>query len=53
MYVADLPDLEDDANVQALDQWMGDWTALVNIKFVRLSRNGERRTSSFPPKGAA
>ncbi len=46
-----VPDLEDEANLQKLKQWDGKWAALATLKFARISNEGFKRTSSFPPKG--
>ena len=46
-----LPDLRDVKNVEALREWSGQWSALNTLKFIRLSRDGSIRESSFPPKG--
>jgi translation machinery-associated protein 16 len=47
-----VPDLTDEANVEALKHWNGEWAALSIIKFVRLTRDGEiKPASSFPNKG--
>ena len=46
-----IPNLQDEANLGMLRGWNGEWTALSTIKYVRLSRKGTLRESSFPPKG--
>ena len=46
-----VPDLEDMDNLGRLKDWGGQWSALATIKFVRVSRDGTKKDSSFPPKG--
>ena len=46
-----LPDMRDEKNLEQLRSWIGDWASLGSIKFVRLSRDGTIKQSSFPPKG--
>ncbi|KAL1968208.1 hypothetical protein VTN77DRAFT_2043 [Rasamsonia byssochlamydoides] len=46
-----MPDLTDDDVRIRLTAWNGDWSSLSTIKFIRLSQDGDKRTSSFPPKG--
>lgn len=48
-----LPDLEDAGTVQILKSWGGQWNGLNTMKFVRISRDGVKKDSSFPPKGAS
>lgn len=45
-----IPDMEDSDNIARLENWMGDWTSLSTLTFVRLGRDGKKRTSTFPPK---
>jgi translation machinery-associated protein 16 len=46
-----LPDLEDEDNLNLLRGWNGEWSSLSRLKYIRLTRNGVRKESSFPPKG--
>lgn len=46
-----MPDMRDEKNLEQLRSWNGEWTSLGNITFVRLSRDGTIKQSSFPPKG--
>ncbi|KAA6411528.1 MAG: hypothetical protein FRX48_04808 [Lasallia pustulata] len=46
-----LPDMEDKENLRLLRDWNGEWTSLSTVKYIRLSRNGLRHESSFPPNG--
>ena len=45
-----IPDMEDAENIGRLESWMGDWTSLSTLTYVRLSRDGKKRSSTFPPK---
>ncbi|MCJ1362267.1 hypothetical protein MMC16_001369 [Acarospora aff. strigata] len=44
-----IPDVEDSDNISQLEKWTGEWTSLNTLKYVRLSRDGKKRSSSFPP----
>ena len=46
-----IPDLEDESNLLKLKQWDGKWAGLATLKFARISKEGFKRISSFPPKG--
>ena len=46
-----VPDLEDLDNLRKLKEWNGQWTNLAILKFARISKEGFKRESSFPPKG--
>jgi len=46
-----VPDLEDEAVLQKLKQWDGKWASLATLKFSRISKEGHKKVSSFPPKG--
>ncbi len=46
-----IPDMEDEENLRKLREWNGEWTAMNTLGFVRLSRDGTIKQSSFPPKG--
>jgi len=45
------PDLEGLENVEALRKWSGHWVGLGQIKFVRLTKEGVKLASRFPPTG--
>jgi translation machinery-associated protein 16 len=46
-----VPDLEDVANLRKLKEWNGQWAQLATLKFARISKEGFKKESSFPPKG--
>ncbi|KAF1843621.1 uncharacterized protein K460DRAFT_148421 [Cucurbitaria berberidis CBS 394.84] len=46
-----VPDLEDAENLRKLKEWSGQWANLATLKFARISKEGLKRESSFPPKG--
>lgn len=46
-----IPDMTDAPNVKLLSDWNGEWTSLNILKYVRLSKDGVKHSSSFPPKG--
>lgn len=46
-----IPDLQDQQTLNLLRSWNGEWTSLSSLKYIRLTRNGLTRQSSFPPKG--
>ena len=46
-----VPDIMDSENVVNLQGWNGDWGSLSPITFIRISKDGTKRSSSFPPKG--
>jgi translation machinery-associated protein 16 len=46
-----VPDLEDASNLRKLKEWNGQWAQLAILKFARISKDGFKRDSSFPPKG--
>ncbi|KAI9877458.1 MAG: hypothetical protein M1830_003842 [Pleopsidium flavum] len=46
-----IPDMEDADSLTQLERWTGEWTSLNTLKYVRLSRDGKKRGSTFPPKG--
>ncbi|KAB5533615.1 translation machinery-associated protein 16 [Coniochaeta sp. 2T2.1] len=45
-----LPDLTDEVNISELDRFEGSWAYLSNLKWVKITKKGDQRTSSFPPK---
>lgn len=46
-----VPDLENLENLKKLKEWNGQWAGLATLKFARISRDGVKKESSFPPKG--
>ena len=46
-----IPHMQDEGNLRMLREWNGEWTALSTLKYVRLSKDGTLKESSFPPKG--
>ena len=46
-----IPDMQHEGNLKLLRGWNGEWTALNTFKYVRLSKDGTIKDSSFPPKG--
>ncbi|KAL4936377.1 hypothetical protein BDV06DRAFT_205157 [Aspergillus oleicola] len=46
-----MPDLTEEDVVSALKRWNGNWSGLSPLKFVRLTKEGEKQASTFPPKG--
>ncbi|EAT78116.2 hypothetical protein SNOG_14576 [Parastagonospora nodorum SN15] len=46
-----VPDLENLENLKKLKEWNGQWAGLATLKFARISREGVKKESSFPPKG--
>jgi translation machinery-associated protein 16 len=46
-----VPDIEDATNLRKLKEWNGQWAQLATLKFARISKEGFKRDSSFPPKG--
>jgi len=46
-----VPDLEDAENLKKLKDWSGQWSGLSTLKFARISKDGVKKESSFPPKG--
>jgi translation machinery-associated protein 16 len=46
-----VPDLEDVINLLKLKDWNGQWAQLATLKFARISKEGFKKESSFPPKG--
>ena len=46
-----VPDVTDGQNVVKLQSWNSDWGSLSPITFIRLSQDGTKHASSFPPKG--
>jgi translation machinery-associated protein 16 len=46
-----IPDLRDEETLFSLRNWQGEWSGLNTMGFVRVTRKGEVKESSFPPKG--
>jgi translation machinery-associated protein 16 len=46
-----IPDLTDQENIDMLRLWQGQWNALSVVKFLRITSDGSKKESSFPPKG--
>ncbi|KAL8841340.1 MAG: hypothetical protein Q9170_000971 [Blastenia crenularia] len=46
-----IPDMEDLDTLEKLRAWNEEWTSLNTLKFVRITQQGVRHASSFPPKG--
>jgi len=46
-----VPDLENAENLKKLKEWDGKWASLATLQFARISKDGKKRESSFPPKG--
>ncbi|KAJ5469670.1 hypothetical protein N7539_009288 [Penicillium diatomitis] len=46
-----LPDLGDMDVFLALKKWNGHWAGLSSLKFLRITQEGARQASNFPPKG--
>jgi translation machinery-associated protein 16 len=46
-----IPDLGDQQTLNFLRDWNGSWVGLNVLKYVRVTKTGEVRPSSFPPKG--
>ena len=46
-----IPDLSSQENLEKLKNWNGEWVGMNVMKFVRVKKAGEIRSSSFPPKG--
>ena len=46
-----IPDMGDEKNLAALKGWSGEWENLNILKFIRVTKGGNKAESSFPPKG--
>ncbi|PYI07575.1 translation machinery-associated protein [Aspergillus sclerotiicarbonarius CBS 121057] len=46
-----MPDFSDEAVLKALASWNGDWSGLSTMKFIRITKEGTKQPSAFPPKG--
>ena len=47
-----MPDLLRSQNLNVLLKWNGEWTSLVTLEYVRVTRSGDLIESAFPPKGS-
>lgn len=47
----DVPDISKQANIDLLDRWEGAWSFLGSMSYVRVSKDGTIKPSSFPPSG--
>lgn len=47
-WIVDLRHAED---IEKLERWSGDWAGLNTLNFIRITRDGTIKASSFPPKG--
>ncbi|CEJ57063.1 hypothetical protein PMG11_05771 [Penicillium brasilianum] len=46
-----LPDMGDADVLHALKHWNGHWAGLSSVKFIRITQEGVKQASNFPPKG--
>lgn len=46
-----LPDLSTQDNLSLLDRWEGSWAFLPSLSWVRVSKTGNVKPSTFPPSG--
>ncbi|KAL2004292.1 hypothetical protein VTN02DRAFT_4017 [Thermoascus thermophilus] len=46
-----VPDLTEEEVRLRLASWNGEWSSLSTMKFIRLTREGGKQPSTFPPKG--
>ena len=46
-----LPEMQDEKNLEILRAWSGEWSSLNTLRYIRLSKDGTIRQSSYPPKG--
>jgi translation machinery-associated protein 16 len=46
-----LPELGDADVLHALKHWNRHWAGLSSLKFIRITQEGVKQASSFPPKG--
>jgi translation machinery-associated protein 16 len=45
-----LPDLTQDEVCTKLIAWNGNWSSLSTMQFVRITKDGAKQLSTFPPK---
>ncbi|EAW21642.1 translation machinery-associated protein 16 [Aspergillus fischeri NRRL 181] len=46
-----MPDLSQEDVIKGLASWNGDWSGLSMMKFIRITKDGGKQPSAFPPKG--
>ncbi|KAL5359758.1 translation machinery-associated protein 16 [Aspergillus floccosus] len=46
-----MPDFTSPDVIKALAAWKGDWSGLSGLKYIRLTKEGGKQPSLFPPKG--
>jgi translation machinery-associated protein 16 len=46
-----MPDFSSPDVIKALASWKGDWSGLSALKYIRLTKEGGKQPSLFPPKG--
>lgn len=46
-----MPDLETEEQVKKLNMWNGEWAGMSNLQYIRLTKEGVKQPSIFPPKG--
>ncbi|KAL8801114.1 MAG: hypothetical protein Q9223_004219 [Gallowayella weberi] len=46
-----IPNMEDADTLEKLKDWNEQWTSLSTLQYVRITREGTKHSSSFPPKG--
>lgn len=46
-----MPDISQQDVIKKLASWNGDWSGLSTMTFIRLTKEGEKQPSVFPPKG--
>ncbi|PYH98255.1 translation machinery-associated protein [Aspergillus ellipticus CBS 707.79] len=46
-----MPDFSDRSVILSLGSWNGDWSGLSTMKFIRITKDGGKQVSAFPPKG--
>ncbi|KAK2747284.1 hypothetical protein FQN57_002182 [Myotisia sp. PD_48] len=45
-----MPDLESEESIKKLKNWNGEWSSMSNLVFIRLTEQGGKQPSNFPPK---
>jgi translation machinery-associated protein 16 len=46
-----MPDMGQEENLRKLKEWNGNWSSMGTLVFIRLTRDGVKQKSIFPPKG--
>ena len=46
-----IPKMDSEENLASLRAWSGEWENLNILKFIRVTKGGNKTESSFPPKG--